>query len=290
MTFDPNAYAQLNAIDPAAAAAYLAQSGGPAPAATSASAPPPSASNPPAAGAAQSQGQFYQNSNNVQPQPNLARGTLEDFYNQPTGSGGGPSVTSKFFNKRVQGSWLQLEVVSDVTNADVRQQTTPQGIPQVFKDGRPKFVLVVKVKVLGSSDGTHTQEFPDGLGSLWVKGVLADELRRSMAAAGDSSGYPKAGAQIVMVSAGEQASRTPGFSATKLYTLDYANPVNPTVATAPVVPATTAPAVPTPTPSATAEAPSAAPATPAVPATAPSAPPVAGSKAELMARLTGASQ
>lgn len=289
MSFDPAAYAQLQAINPDAAATYLAQSGGQsAPAAT----PPPAASSTPPAAGAQSQGQFYQNQGAVAPQPTLARGTLEDFYNQPTGSGGGPSVTSKFFTKRVQGSWLQLEVVADATNGDVRQQTTPQGIPQTFKDGRPKFVLVVKVKVLASSDGTHTAEFPDGLGSLWVKGVLADELRRSMAAAGDSSGYPKAGAQIVMVSAGEQASRTPGFSATKLYTLDYApaagvdlqavaqaaNPMDPTNVQAPAA------AAPTTTPVA------AAPVQAAIPVSASVAPPAAGSKAELMAKLTGANQ
>lgn len=306
MSFDPTIYAAL-AANPAQQAQYLMQfSTAPAAPAVPAATPAPVA-------------QGYSNPSAVQAPPQqLANGTLEDFYNQPTGSGGGPSVTSKFFTKRQQGSWLQLEVVSDATNSDVRQQTTPQGIPQTFKDGRPKFVLVVKVKVLGSSDGTHVTEFPDGLGSLWVKGVLADELRRAMAAAGDPSGYPKGGAQIVMISAGEQASRTPGFSATKLYQLQYAgaageqrdlqavaqaaNPVNPTAApspapavnaTAPSAATTTPPATaPVPAPAPVASAPALAlPSTPA-PATVPSspvpAPPAIGeSKEALLARLSG---
>lgn len=306
MSFDPNVYAQLAATNPAAAAQYLASTQQAAPAATPF--PPAAAPSPAAQPAPQAQGQqFYQNPNAVQPQQQLARGTLEDFYNQPTGNGGGPSVTSKYLNKRAQGSWLQLEVASDVTNADVRQQTTPQGVPQTFKDGRPKFVLVVKVKVVGSSDNTHFTEFPDGAGTLWVKGVLADELRRAMAAAGDQSGYPKAGAMIVIQSAGEQAARVQGFSPTKLYKLDYApaaGTVDPTAPAAPadvpqaaaapaaVPPAAPAPApAPAPTPTMTAPA---LPMTPGAPAAAPTNPPApvpaAGaddSKAALLAKLSG---
>lgn len=325
MSFDANTYQQLNAVNPAAAAAYLqATIGVPAGVSPVMSATPP----PPAAPVAQGQ---YVNPAALQPAPQLARGTLEDFYSQPTGAGGGPAVTSKFFNKRPQESWLDMEVTADVTNADVRQQTTPQGIPQIFKDGRPKFVLVVKVNVLASSDGTHPVEFPDGLGSLWIKGALADELRRAMAAAGDASGYPKAKARIVMVSKGEQASRTPGFSPTKLYQLQYAapaqtlqqtaqaasgfSPADPTpalpaappatvpglvIASSPAAPAapvlTTIPAAVTPAPPVvtsavpTAAVPTAAPAVsaPLAPDFAPPAPPALGEdKAALLARLQG---
>jgi len=305
MSFDVNVYQQLAAVNPAAAQAYLDTAQASAATVTT-----------PAAPQIQAQAQGYSNPAAVTPAPQLARGTLEDFYNQPTG-GSAPSITSKFFTKRAMGSWLSLEVTRDVTNADVRQQTTPQGQPQSFRDGRPKFVLVVPVRVTGSSDGTHVTEFPDGEGSLWVKGVLADELRRAMTAAGDASGYPKGGAQIVMVSAGEKASRTPGFSATKLYQLQYAGPVgiaaeqiaNPTTqipsATAAVpsvapaiaeVPATAAPvlsAVPSPG-TTTAPAPSIS--TPAAPAAAvnfqPPAPPAPApdlgqDKAALLARLQG---
>jgi len=253
MQFDPQAYAAIAATNPQAAADYLAACSAPAAPAAPAAAPQIQAQPQ-----AQAQ-QGYSNPLAANPAPQLARGTLEDFYSQPT-SGSAPSITSKFFTKRAMGSWLSLEVTRDVTNADVRQQTTPQGQPQTFRDGRPKFVLVVPVKVTGSSDGTHVTEFPDGEGSLWVKGVLADELRRAMTAAGDPSGYPKGGAQIVMQSAGEKASRTPGFSATKLYALQYAGPVG-----------VAAEAIANPTtqiPSATAPVPSAAPAISAAPVTA----------------------
>lgn len=219
--FDPNVYAQLNAIDPTAAAQYLATS--------AASAAPPVTPPPPAPAAAPALAQGFQQAA-AAPQQQAARGTLEDFFNQPSG-GGGPSVTSKFFNKRPQGSWLQLTVLADVAHTDVQHQKTPQGVLQYFKKNgqddldRPKLVLVVKVQVTGSSDGSHVIEFPDGVASLWLKkGPVTDNLVRAMTAAGDPSGYPKGGAQMVMQSAGEQASRTVGFSATKLYDFQYAAP------------------------------------------------------------------
>ena len=239
--FDQNVYAQLNAIDPNAAAQYLIAAtqaaAAPAPAPVPAPAPPVFQQGVPHAQGIQ---QGFQQAAAVPPQI-AARGTLEDFFNQPTG-GGGPSVTSKFFNQnnRPQGSWLQMTVLADVTNADVQHQKTPQGVLQYFKKNgqddltRPKLVLVVKVQVTGSSDGSHTQVFPDGIASLWLKkGPVTDNLVRAMTAAGDPSGYPKAGAQMIMISAGEQASRTVGFNATKLYDFQYAMPagsVDPTAA------------------------------------------------------------
>jgi hypothetical protein len=221
--FDPNVYAQLAASAPAAAAQYLATFTAPQAAPAAAPVSPPVQAQP------NIQQGFAQQAA-APPQAAAARGTLEDFFNQPSG-GGGPSVTSKFFGKRQQGSWLQLTVLADVTNADVQHQKTPAGVLQYFKKNgqddltRPKLVLVVKVQVTGSSDGTHVTEFPDGQASLWLKkGPVTDDLIRAMTAAGDPSGYPKAGAQMVMQSSGELASRTVGFSATKLYTFQYACP------------------------------------------------------------------
>ena len=301
--FDPNAYAALAAIDPAAAAQYLAT--------TTAAAPTPP---PPAPVQAQAQG-FAQAAAQAQSAPPqiAARGTLEDFFNQPSG-GGGPSVTSKFFNERPQGSWLQLTVLADVTHADVQHQKTPQGVLQYFKKNgqddltRPKLVLVVKVQVTGSSDGTHTTAFPDGIASLWLKkGPVTDNLVRAMAAAGDPSGYPKGGAQMVMISAGSQPSRTVGYSATKLYDFQYACPagsVDPTVpaesATVPSAVTTTPPVPPAPAPT---SAPAPVPASPTAGLTVPPVPeanftpppppapeatdPKAAERAALLAKLQG---
>lgn len=314
MSFDPTIYAQLVAASPEAANAYLASTQAPA----AAPAPVPA----PAAAPAVPQATFQQAQSAAQPQ--AARGTLEDFFNQPTG-GGGPSVTSKFFNQRIQGSWLQLTVLSDVTNADVQHQKTPQGVLQYFKKNgqddltRPKLVLVVKVQVTGSSDGTHTTVFPDGQASLWLKkGPVTDNLCAAMAAAGDPSGFPKGGAQMVMQSAGEQASRTVGFNATKLYDFQYAAPAQdhsqdelqaiaqaasglPTApavnATATSAAPTTTPALPTvvtatttPTAAPAAPLPSPTAATPAAPApnfAPPAAPQISGNRDALLAQLQG---
>lgn len=313
--FDPNAYAQLNAIDPQAAANYLASFQ--APAAPVVTPPPPVA--PPGQGI--SQGFQQAQAAAAAPQQAAARGTLEDFFNQPSG-GFGPSVTSKFFNQRQQGSWLQLTVLHDVTNADVQHQKTPQGVLQYFKQNgqddltRPKLVLVVKVQVTGSSDGTHTTAFSDGQATLWLKkGPVTDNLVAAMTAAGDPSGYPKMGAQMVMQSSGEQASRTVGFSATKLYSFQYGAPadnVDPTsqasVPTAAPTPSAAAPvSAPVPTPTlpapATTTPPAPAPSilTPPVPAAAASEVPVpnftppapvpddpkAAARNELLAKLQG---
>lgn len=299
MTFDPQAYAAIAATNPQAAAQYLAAF---TPAATPAVTPTPT----PAA-----QPSIHTNPAALaQPTQVAARGTLEDFFNQPTG-GGGPSVTSKFFNKRPQESWLRFTVLADVTNSDVQHQKTPQGVLQYFKKNgqddltRPKLVLVVKVMVTGSSDGTHVAEFPDGMASLWLKkGPVTDDLVRAMTAAGDPSGYPKAGADMVMQSAGEQASRTVGFSATKLYRFQYAGPVaaaaeaiaNPTTAAAPAASPTVASAAPTIAPVTPAPAPAPAapqigavtpPAVPEATFTPPPAPTVGADSAELLARLRG---
>lgn len=160
------------------------------------------------------------------PAPVLARGTLEDYLDQPT-AGGGVAVT-KFFGTRPQGSWLQLQVIRDLTNSDVRQQTDAQGTPQTFKsNGKPKFVLVLQCNVLSSSDGSHPTVFTEGVCSIWLKGVTSDAFKQAMAGAGITS-PDKAlalgklgGAVITMQSAGEKASNRPGFSATKLYSFSY---------------------------------------------------------------------
>src|ERR1700753_3676082 len=73
------------------------------------------------------------------PQPVLARGTLEDYLEQPTGGGG--AATSKFFTgQRMNGHWIQVRIARDINNSDVRQQTDKFGTPLTFKsNGKPKF-------------------------------------------------------------------------------------------------------------------------------------------------------
>jgi hypothetical protein len=206
------------------------------------------------------------------PEPVLARGTLEDFWDQPSVTGGGAGVT-KYFNGKVQGSWLDMVVSRDLLHSDTRQQTDINGIPQAYKDGRPKFVLIVPVTITGSSDGTHGSIFTDGAGTIWVKGALKDEFARAMAAAGirDLTG----GTRIIMMSAGEKASNRPGFSATKLYQVTLYPPQGGTPAQVQVeVPVAAPQAAPLPTAPPVAAAPAPVPSAPVAPQTFAPAPPV----------------
>jgi hypothetical protein len=159
------------------------------------------------------------------PPPVLARGTLEDFLNQA--GGGAASVTKFFTDQRVNGHWLQLQISRDLLQSDVRQQTDNNDRPATDRAGNPKFVLVIPVNVLGSSDGSHSGIFTEGVASVWIKGVTKDGLLSAMSTAG----VPKpdqallngklGGASFVMISAGTRAPQKSGYSATKLYNFQY---------------------------------------------------------------------
>jgi hypothetical protein len=214
------------------------------------------------------------------PAPQLARGSIDDFLNQPSGGGGGAGVQKWFSGKQI-GSWLHLEVVRDLTNADVRQQTDINGVPATYKSGDPKFVLIIPVKVLASSDGSHPAIFPEGLGTVWVKGLLKDELTKALAQAGSTAATPPGGTQLVMSSAGEKPSTRPGFSPTKLYTFQASLPQGGAPA-APQSATYSPPAAPPPA------APPAAPSMPqAAPAPAPAGPDFAQLQAQSYQQATG---
>ncbi len=191
-SFDANVYSALFATNPAAAQTYLA-----------------------AATAQASE------------DPVLARGTLEDYLNQPQMGGGGKSITS-YFNGKPQGSWLQFTVRRDLNANDVRQQTDLQGKPLTYRNDDPKLVLIVPVTVTGGSDPSW-QQFENGDGTLWLKGLLQEEFNRAAAAAGDTpykngSYVPRGGASGVIASAGERPNRQPGYQASKLYQMQYQLP------------------------------------------------------------------
>ena len=167
------------------------------------------------------------------PAPVAARGTLEDFMDQPTG-GGGTAVT-KFFGRpnQPQGSWLQLQVQRDHTHNDVKQQTDSNNNLQFFKTNgqpdfnRPKLVLIVQTNVLQSSDGSHPSVFTEGTASVWIKGITRDALVDAMRQANVQQPEKVlargkiGGAVITMISAGEKPANRPGYSATKLYNFQY---------------------------------------------------------------------
>jgi hypothetical protein len=265
MSFDANAYQALLQVNPAAAAQYLAS--------TTAQAAP----------AAQPQGfGTPQPSAQAAPAPVLARGTVEDYLNQPQMTSGGKSVTS-FYNGKPQGTWLDFLVKRDMLNTDVRQQTDINGVPQTYRDGTPKWVLIVPVQVIGASDPSFTQFFENGDGTLWLKGLLQEEISRAMAAAGDSSGIPKGGARIILASAGEKPSRKAGYSASKLHQAQYQAPAGGSAPAAPVTPP-----APVEVPAAPVVAPVPTVASPATVTGSPAITPVADpATAALLARLRG---
>jgi hypothetical protein len=148
----------------------------------------------------------------------LPTGTLDTFYQQPSASGG-PSYKFMDANRQPQiGKSYEGFVARPVTDGDVRAQTDQSGNVQTYRDGRPKFVMVVPMQVQPS------QEFPEGQAGWWVKGQARDELARAMAEAGAPAGAPEAGAfiRVTLVSVRPIPGRNPAYQ----YRVDYARPGN----------------------------------------------------------------
>jgi hypothetical protein len=212
---------------PAAVAAATTPDAAPAPAPT---APPANFTPPPttAPGASYAPAPGTQQS---APQPEAARGTVEDFWNQPTGGNGGKGASSYFksnTHEKPQNSWLQFTVDRDVNGNDVQQMTkfgtnileTWQFGPQ--KD-KPKFQLIVPGTVIASGDSTHDQFFEGGALRLYLKpGPVSDAFRAALQAGGESSGFPKAGSTVVMVKGGQKPNKS--GNPTQLYDFTYTAP------------------------------------------------------------------
>lgn len=207
------------------------------------------------------------------PAPELATGTLDAFYSQPS-SGGGAAL------KFEQVGAMHVGVVARaITNGDIQQQTVVgSNAPAFFKDGRPKFVMKVPLQV--ASSPAHT----DGLAQWFCAGQARDELVRAMAAVGAPEGPPEAGA-VVAITFVSTRSAGPGMNAAKTYQVSYFRPGDPTgmqyaaqcgVPTA-IAPAAAAPQAPAEQPAPAApqyQAPAPPPAAPQQPQYAPPAPPV----------------
>lgn len=162
-----------------------------------------------------------------QPPVQLATGTLDDFYAQPTGGGAGISWKGK-----PDGSWVQGIVPRDVTNGDVQQEvgapnTQDAGRPKFYRDGRPMFVMAVPLQMQPSP------EFPDGEARLFVRGQLREELSRAMAEAGAPDGRPRAGDIITVTLVQRKQGR--GAIPQNIFAVHYqpANPGQPVPQAAP---------------------------------------------------------
>ena len=119
------------------------------------------------------------------PPVELAQGSIDDFYNQPS-VGGGPSLSWSFKDgsqKQVGTTYVGV-VARDISNADIQQETDIRsGQPKTYRDGRPKFVMKVALKGVQSNVQAPAPEFPDGEATWYVKGQGRDELTRAMAEA-----------------------------------------------------------------------------------------------------------
>lgn len=146
------------------------------------------------------------------PSQPLAQGSLDDYFAQPS-TGGGAAL--KF--PQVGVSHVGI-VARPITNADVQQQTQPgTGQPAFYKDGRPKFVMKVPLRV--QPQPGHE----DGQAQLYVAGAMRDELVRAMAEAGAPEGPPEVGAAIQITCTGTRPSGA-GMNPAKTYQIRYTRP------------------------------------------------------------------
>lgn len=147
-----------------------------------------------------------------QPAPQLAQGSLDSFYNQPSSGGG------KVWSFKETGAEYFGIVARTLTNADVQQQTQPgSNLPATYRDGRPKFLLKVPMLV------PLTAEHSDGRAQWWCAGVQRDELVRAMVSAGAPEGAPEAGAGIWVKKTGTRPTG-PGMNPAGVYEVRYWRP------------------------------------------------------------------
>jgi len=145
----------------------------------------------------------------------LAQGSIDDYYGQPS-TGGGPSIS---WDQKPIGTTYVGIVARDVTNADIQQQTNFQTKqPEFYRDGRPKFVMKVPLRV----DPQQYPEFAEGEATLFVRGRMRDELVRAMGEAG-VSGAPQGGAAIAVTLVGKKPSGQ-GLNPANVFQIQYQPP------------------------------------------------------------------
>ena len=146
-----------------------------------------------------------------QPAPQLAAGTIDQFFAQPA-AGGGAALKFDVGTRHV------FVVSRPITNGDIQQQTQPgSGLPAFYKDGRPKFVMRVPALV------HPTPQHPDGQAQWYCAGQASTELQRAMAEVGAPEGPPEAGAVIDITCTHTRPSGQ-GMNPAKNYKISYTRP------------------------------------------------------------------
>jgi hypothetical protein len=147
------------------------------------------------------------------PAPQGAKGTLDDFYGQPSGtSGKGISWKNKPNGYRYVGV-----VRRTPQDSDVFQDSDPQSKQlKTWRDGSPKMVLPVPLDLVWL-DAWQQQEYADREAAVFLRGGMRDEVTRAMQEAG-ASGVPQQGALMDVT----LTHRKPGNNiATNMYAVVY---------------------------------------------------------------------
>jgi hypothetical protein len=147
------------------------------------------------------------------PAPQGAKGTLDDFYGQPSGtSGKGISWKNKPNGYRYVGV-----VRRTPQDSDVFQDSDPQTKTlKTWRDGAPKMVLPVPLDLVWL-DAWQQQEYADREAAVFLRGGMRDEVTRAMQEAG-VSGVPQQGALMDVT----LTHRKPGNNiATNMYAVVY---------------------------------------------------------------------
>lgn len=147
------------------------------------------------------------------PVPQGAKGTLDDFYGQPSG----PSGKGISWKQKPDGYRYVGVVRRTPTDSDVFQDSDPQTKQlKTWRDGTPKMVLPVPL-TLAWLDQFQQMEYPDREAAVFLRGNMRDEVTRAMQEAGQS-GVPQQGALTDIT----LTHRKPGNNiATNMYSVIY---------------------------------------------------------------------
>ncbi len=141
--------------------------------------------------------------------PAVAQGSLAAFRGQPIYTDRAPSISWK---GAPIGATVEGVIVKTCTDQDVIHSTDPVShTPLYYSDGSPKLALAVQLQIPPS------EQFPDGLGTLWVRGQMAGALNSALAAAGRD--VPTAGDKLAVTFESEKPS--PRGFAQKIYRVEY---------------------------------------------------------------------
>ena len=121
-------------------------------------------------------------------QPPLPPGSIDAFMGQP--KTGRPNAIS--WKNAPDGTSLVGIVASTPSNSDVVPDTDPQtkSVKQ-FRDGSIKYVLVLTLQL-----GQSSQNYPDGLASLYCRGDMWDKMHAAFTAIGRDRGLPQVGDRV----------------------------------------------------------------------------------------------